>query len=230
MTSAHLSQKLQSVGAHSLGVAHDLNNLFTGMLTFTNVLRHQLKDADQQASLHSIEEGLRRASDLTHSLFALMNDQNESYSIDPVRYITNLMKTIQGGLDSSMTCRLELPRKNCLVKMAPAHLTQILLNLVMNARDAIEGSGVIELKMNSGVSLGKSLFFELIVKDDGMGMSDEVKNQIFQPFFTTKRKGKGMGLGLAIVKSIVDRAGGSIRLESEVGKGSSFIVLIPMTA
>ncbi|HEY1339642.1 MAG TPA: PAS domain S-box protein, partial [Bryobacteraceae bacterium] len=234
------SQKLEAVGRLAGGVAHDFNNLLTVIIGYVEMLMADAKDsADLMDYAQEIKQAATRASALTAQLLAFSRRQISQPRIldlnEVVTHSTKLLRRVIGE-DIEIITRLDPQLSH--VKLDPIHIDQLLMNLVVNARDAMSGGGklIIEtanttldenyLGRHIGVKPGP--YVMLAVSDTGAGMTQETKSRLFEPFFTTKEAGKGTGLGLSIVYGIVKQNGGDINVYSELGKGTSFKIYLPM--
>jgi PAS domain S-box-containing protein len=235
------SQKLESVGRLAGGVAHDFNNILTVILSCGEALRRQLVAGRvaEPEDVEQINSAAERARDLTRKLLAFARRQviaPEVLELNRLVEAARKMLSRLAGEDVELV--LDLEEGIWPVRLDPAQLDQILLNLVANARDALPQGGRVEIATRNveldgsvrpwpGVPEGR--YVRLMVADDGMGMSPEVRERIFDPFFTTKEIGRGTGLGLATVQGIVSQSGGWLRVDSEPGHGSRFEILFPRT-
>jgi PAS domain S-box-containing protein len=233
--------KLESLGQLSAGVAHDFNSLLTVMGAQAEAVASQHGDPQTKAALDVLTQALDQASNLTRSL--LVYARREPIAPKPlevdrlIEELTPLLLTISGrdvelatGLHAEGTC----------VVIDPAQLRQLLINLVANAVDATRGHGtqviistalefVERTSVPEDASVRTGRYLAIAVTDDGRGMDDRAVARVFEPFFTTKQSGKGTGLGLAMCQSIVARAGGFIRVQSELRKGTTCRVYLPVT-
>jgi len=237
----HQAQKMESIGNLAGGVAHDFNNLLTAILGYANVLLEDETGALSPPVVRSFHEEIRkageRAASLTNQLLAFSRRQ----IIQPTILNVN---TVIGGIEP-MLGRLIGEDIELVSRLAPdlgatrgdeGQVEQIVMNLVVNARDAMPTGGKITIETRN-VSLDDEAasrhhvaagpYVVLSVIDTGSGMTPEVKKRIFEPFFTTKPKGRGTGLGLATLYGIVQQNNGGIRVESEVGAGTTFQVYLP---
>ncbi|MDB5308239.1 MAG: Blue-light-activated protein [Gemmataceae bacterium] len=236
------TQKMEAVGQLAGGIAHDFNNLLTAINGFAELLLEDqlLTDSAREFAADIRTAGLR-AADLTRQLLAFSRRQVlEPRVLDlnaAVAETTHLLRRLIGE-DVILTTA---PAPDlCRVKVDPVQLQQLLINLAVNARDAMPAGGRLAIETRT-VSLtaedvldapdaAPGVFGELVVSDTGRGMTAEVRDRIFEPFFTTKEVGKGTGLGLATVYGIVTAHGGHIRVESEPGAGTTFRVYLPRGA
>ncbi|MFM7052234.1 MAG: ATP-binding protein [Planctomycetota bacterium] len=228
------SQKMEAVGRLAGGIAHDFNNILMAIHGYAALSLSRLSPNDPTRSwIEQIRAAADRAAGLTRQLLAFSRQQVlRPAAIDLAREI----RDIEGLLRPLVGERIELS-----VSADPAMgfawadanaLQQIVMNLAINARDAMPDGGRIEItaRVYQGTpsgSLREGGFIELAVRDTGTGMDDETKARLFEPFFTTKEVGKGTGLGLATVYGLVEQCGGMIEVESELGRGSLFRVLLP---
>ncbi len=233
------AQKMQAIGRLSGGVAHDFNNILSIVVASTSLARSQLpKGHPVSEDLHLIEEAAQRGSDLTQQLLAF--SRQKVVRLQPVslcEMVTDLDRLLRRLLPSSIDLQVELPAEDVIAVADSSQLSQVLVNLVVNARDAIEESGRILIEVES-VSLDEEYsdthlevepgdYALVTVTDDGCGMSSDVLSQVFEPFFTTKEAGKGSGLGLSMCYGIVRQSGGNIYVYSEVGHGTTIKVYLP---
>jgi PAS domain S-box-containing protein len=220
------SQKLEAVGRLAGGVAHDFNNLLTAIGGYSRFLVAGFDDDDpRREDALEIVRASDRAAALTGQLLAFSSRQvllTEVLDLgEVVGGLENLLSHVLGesvGLSTSI-------EPGCRVRAARGQVEQVITNLALNARDAMPAGGTVELavrRVDGGV--------ELSVCDSGVGMDPETISHVFEPFFTTKHAGKGTGLGLATVYGIVTQSGGEISIASELGEGSTFRVLLPLSA
>jgi PAS domain S-box-containing protein len=233
------SQKMEAIGTLAGGVAHDFNNLLTGILGNIALMRGTLPPADPLLeNLNAAETAARQAADLTKGLLTF----SRSAMVLPVPMnITAALDATLALLKQSLPATMEIVRDyeqttwNVLVDQS--QMTQILLNLAVNARDAMEGKGALTIRARNEVVGEEYLqtypfarmgeFVHLSVTDTGPGMSSEVMQHLFEPFYTTKPIGSGTGLGLSIVYGAVKQAGGWITAVSTEGVGTTFDIYLP---
>ena len=231
------SQKMEAVGRLAGGVAHDFNNLL-GIVTACSELVRPRVDAEGQEYIDNIREAAKRGASLTRQLLAFSRRQPSTAQLldlnDRLKEISKLLRPLMGD-DVEVAL---LPRSaNAIIEADPGQLDQVVLNLAVNARDAMPKGG--KLVLETGVfdfdesfarehpSMGAGRYVMLAISDSGMGMDEATKSRIFEPFFTTKEVGKGTGLGLATVYGIVKSSGGHIWVYSELGHGSTFKIYFP---
>lgn len=232
-------QKMETLGQLAGGVAHDFNNVLGIIQGFTDLLLGRVAPDDPlRADIEEIRKAGRQASSLTSQLLAFSRKRLlRPQLLDLNAHVLKLATMFGRLLGENIELRTELAPNLDLVKADPGGLEQVILNLVVNARDAMPAGGRLTLETSNvrlddvyapgqaGVRAGP--YARLSVLDTGVGMSPEVRARLFEPFFTTKEAGKGTGLGLATVYGIVQQSGGHIEVESQVGHGSSFRIYLP---
>jgi two-component system cell cycle sensor histidine kinase/response regulator CckA len=234
-----LSQRLEAVGKLSGGVAHDFNNILGVIIGYSEALQQMMPaDDPMREAVDEIEKAGRRAAALTQQLLAFSRKQVlEPKVLDLNSIVADLEKMLRRLIGEDL--ELEIVPASTLgsVKADRGQIEQVILNLAVNARDAMPHGGKLKIEtMNADLDENDARrlryvipghYVMLQVSDTGTGMSAEVQSRIFEPFFTTKEQGKGTGLGLATVYGVVKQSGGYIWLESELGKGSRFQVYLP---
>jgi PAS domain S-box-containing protein len=228
------SQKMEAVGKLAGGIAHDFNNLLTVIKGYSQLSRLEAKQGTSLCdAVEQIETAADRAADLTRQLLAFSRRQvMEMRVIDLSTALRDLDKILRRVLGEDVQLTMLLEENLGKVKMDVGQLGQVVMNLAVNARDAMPSGGALTIRTanaeypdgHSDVSPGR--YVTLSVNDTGMGMTEEVKQQAFEPFFTTKERGKGTGLGLSTVYGIVKQSGGQITLESEPGRGTNFTIYL----
>jgi two-component system cell cycle sensor histidine kinase/response regulator CckA len=232
--------KMQAVGQLAGGVAHDFNNILTAIIGHCDLMmmRHTPGDSDYD-DIQQIKHNSNRAASLTRQLLAFSRQQTLRPQIlqlpDVISEISNLLKRLLGE-----TVKLEIKHGRNLgaVRADPGQLEQVIVNLAVNARDAMPGGGVLTLQ-TYGVTAAEARridsevlpaadYTALSASDTGCGIPRDVLGKIFEPFFTTKEVGKGTGLGLSTVYGIVKQTGGFIFADSEVDKGTTFTIYLPV--
>ncbi|HEX7515905.1 MAG TPA: ATP-binding protein [Chthoniobacterales bacterium] len=237
------SQKMEAFGQLAGGVAHDFNNFLTTILGYSDLLLDELGMKGEVAGhIGEIRSAASRASVLTAQLLAFSRKHPLAPRVIEVNaHLTNLERSLLRllGEDISVQCHFERGQDGMHTKVDPGQLTQIILNLVVNARDAMRNGGRLALETASltidaseeheigSEELEPGDYVRISVTDNGVGMSDEVKQHLFEPFFTTKDEGRGSGLGLATSYGIVRQSGGHICVESELGKGTTVKIFLP---
>jgi two-component system cell cycle sensor histidine kinase/response regulator CckA len=229
------AQKMEAVGQLAAGVAHDFNNLLTAILGYCELLLNDLPPDDPSTpDITEIQMAGERAAGLTRQLLAFSRKEIiQPTLLDLNALIANVQSMLGRLIGDDVTIVLDLARGLANVTADRGQVEQIVLNLAVNARDAMPAGGTLTIT-TANVELDEPYasvkpgpYVLLAVTDTGTGISPEVRTRLFEPFFTTKEPGKGTGLGLATVLGIVTRSGGSIQVDSEVGKGTSFKVHFP---
>ncbi|NJC70885.1 PAS domain S-box protein [Planosporangium thailandense] len=238
------AQRLESLGHLAGGVAHDFNNLLAVIVNYAAFVSEELEtaataDPDRWHSvardMQQIQRATERGISLTHQLLAFARREvvrPRVLSLNAV--IADVKELLNRSIGEHVQLATELTRGLWPVKADPGQLEQVLVNLAVNARDAMPGGGALTIRTDnmvvgkeSGVPAGR--YVRMQVEDTGAGMPREVIARAFEPFFTTKAKGEGTGLGLATVYGIVRQSGGDVLIASEPGVGTTFTVLLPAT-
>jgi PAS domain S-box-containing protein len=227
------SQKMEAVGQLAGGVAHDFNNILTAIAGFAEFLQDEFAPGDpRREDLGEILKGAHRAASLTAQLLAFSRKQVlRSEVLDLNQVVTQVTTMLRPLLGSSLHL-VTLPAPRAVPVLADrTQLEQVLMNLALNARDAMQGGGTLTIEIGiTPVEPGAPQRATLVVSDTGVGMPPEVEARIFEPFFTTKAPGHGSGLGLATVHGIVKQSGGTIDVKSREGEGTSFTITLPLAA
>ena len=234
------AQRLESVGLLASGIAHDLNNVLTPILLSVDILGLRYRTAEDREILAPVEAAARRGSTIVQQILTFARGaEGERVTIEPLLLLKELMHLIRETFPRNITHRLELAPGTNPVVGDPTQLHQVLLNLAVNARDAMPQGGTLTLRVRNeiftearvqhvpGSRPGNFVCFNVI--DTGTGIAPAVLDHLFEPFFTTKPRGKGTGLGLSTVHGLVRGHGGFVQVLSEVGKGAEFRVYIPQT-
>ena len=234
------SQKMEAIGRLAGGVAHDFNNLLGVILGHTEILEDYAdRDARLRRSVEAIRSATNRASSLTMQLLAFSRKQTVApKTLDLNASVREIEKLLQRVIGEDVQLILRLHPALGTIQIDPGQLDQVLMNLVVNARDAMPSGGKLIVETMDvtldepyvGQHLGAitGSFVQLSISDTGCGMDQETLSHIFEPFFTTKEKGKGTGLGLSTVYGIVKQAGGYIMAYSELDRGTTFKVYFPL--
>ena len=233
------SQKLEAVGRLAAGVAHDFNNLLTPIIVYTDMLRRGLRQEDPQLRMvDAMSQAAHKASELTQKLLSFGRKQPlNATSLDLNEVISSFRDIMRTTVRESIAIELRLSPGAAQLVADRGQLEQVLLNLAVNAQDAIEGTGSIVLETGHLI-LDEEFFLQhpvakpghyvmLALSDDGCGIPAETLGRIYEPFFTTKQPGRGTGLGLAIVYGIVQHHEGCISVKSRPGEGTRFEIYLP---
>ena len=233
------SQKMEALGRLAGGVAHDFNNLLTCIIGNLAMLEsRQGQDAEAEAAVRDANAAVDSATSLTKQLLAFSRKQIISpRPIDLTALVQRLGKLLERLAGDRARLVVQCQTDLWTVNADSGQIEQILVNLVVNARDAIEKDGQILVETRnvdlsvSGAQvpepLHPGLYVALSVRDTGRGLSDVERSRLFEPFYTTKDVGEGTGLGLATVYGAVQQNGGAISVDSELGKGTTFRILLP---
>jgi PAS domain S-box-containing protein len=233
------AQKMEAVGRLAGGVAHDFNNILMVITAYTEMIRDKIHPEDElQKSITQVKKAADRATALTQQLLAFSRRQVlMPRVIDLNAVIDDSVKMIQRLIGEDIDLNIALGKPLWAVKTDPGQVVQVLMNLCVNSRDAMEHGGEVRiLTENLSIDVEEARkrpallpgnYVALVVSDSGTGMTKEVQFRLFEPFFTTKESGRGTGLGLSTVYGIVKQSGGYIWVESEVGRGSTFTVYFP---
>ncbi|KAB2917848.1 MAG: response regulator [Hyphomicrobiaceae bacterium] len=233
------SHKMEAIGQLAGGVAHDFNNVLTAIIGFSDLLllKHRPTDAAYR-DIMNIKQSAHRAAGLVHQLLAFSRRQTlQAEVLELGEVLTDLAALLNRALGEKIDLKILSGRDLWYVKADKTQFVQVIINLAVNARDAMPNGGCLTIRTRNisereslkvskaGVAAGEYVLIE--VEDTGCGMPPEVMSKIFEPFFTTKDVGKGTGLGLSTVYGIVKQTGGYIFAESEPGKGTTFRVYLP---
>jgi PAS domain S-box-containing protein len=237
----HQSQKLEALGHLAGGVAHEFNNLLTAIGGFAKMAaRRPELSGFVQDCLGEIIASSDRAADLTRQMLTFSRKQQfNARRLDPAETVRGLDRMLRTLLPETIELTFEIEDCGATVEADPSQLSQAILNLVLNARDAMpEGGRIVIGTTRTRVPTTPAAADKgfagtdgvvIYVRDNGTGMSREVIQHIFEPFFTTKEQGKGTGLGLSVVYSIVERSGGIIDFRTELGRGTTFSIYLPLS-
>ncbi len=232
------AQKMEPIGTLSGGIAHDFNNILTVIKGYTDLLLGGVQDTKLRALISYIDQAADRAAALTRQLLAYSRRQVlQPKIINLNSLVVNLDKMLQRVIGEDIEMRTVAAPNLGSVKADPGQIEQVIMNLAVNARDAMPKGGNLILETanvdlddiyaqkHSGTLAGR--YVMLAVSDTGAGMDAETRSRIFEPFFTTKAIGHGTGLGLSMVYGIVKQSGGSIEVYSERGEGTTFKIYLP---
>lgn len=234
------SQKMEAVGRLAGGVAHDFNNLMSVVIGFSELILEELgPDNPIKEKLDDIYKAGQRANILTRQLLAFSRKQvMRPKVLDLNRVVFDFEKMLRRLIGEDIELRTALDPRLDRVKADPGQVEQVIMNLAVNARDAMPQGGKLTIETHNvfldetyayhhGIELEPGSYVMLAVSDTGVGMDKEISAKIFEPFYTTKEKGKGTGLGLATVYGIAKQSGGSVWVYSEPGQGATFKIYLP---
>lgn len=234
------AQRLESLGALVGGIAHDFNNMLTGILGFAQLLLRSVKPSDRQyENLRRVEVLSERAASLVRQLLMFSrHDASQRISLQLNPFIKEIGTLLERIIPETIQIELNLAHRVITIETDPTQLQQVLMNLAINARDAMPRGGCLAIT-TSTVRLDESFcnrragtrpgwYALLSVSDTGVGIPEEIRARIFDPFFTTKAAEKGTGLGLAVANTIVRDHGGAMDVESAVGRGTTVRVYLPI--
>lgn len=228
------SQKMEAVGQLAGGIAHDFNNLLCAIISFAGFARDGLaEDDDRRADLDEVLKAADRAAGLTRQLLTFSRRKKAAREmVDLNERLTQLNKLLTRSLGETIELEIITSPRPAPVDIDPIQFDQVVLNLAVNARDAMPSGGSLLISVASSPpeDSASSPRVRLRVKDTGCGMPPEVCRRVFEPFFTTKEKGRGTGLGLATTFAIVEQAGGTIDVESVESVGTTFIIDWPQSS
>ncbi len=232
------AQRMESIGTLAGGIAHDLNNILSPIMMAVDMLRLQDPDPGTARWLKMIKENSERGADLIKQVLTFARGMTgERIPVQLKHLIKELIGVLKETLPRSITLDFEIEPELWTISADPTQIHQVLMNVCINARDAMPGGGRLSIsaanttvddnyaRMNIDALPGNYVL--LTITDSGVGMSHDVVKRIFDPFFTTKDVGEGTGLGLATTMTIVKSHGGFINVYSEAGKGSRFSVYLP---
>ncbi len=233
------SQKMEAVGQLTGGVAHDFNNLLTVIMANLELLAPSLKDADQRELVSEAQGAAKDGAKLAAQLLAFGRRQPLNPTATEVGpLVAKLAEMLRRTLGESIELTIRVSESRCATVVDTAELRNVLLNLAINARDSMPRGGRLTIEVNATrldadyaqmyqeVRTGR--YALITVTDTGAGMSEEVRRRAFEPFYTTKPIGAGTGLGLSMVYGFVKQSGGHIQLYSEVGRGTSVRIYLPL--
>ncbi len=235
-------QKLQTIGALAGGIAHEFNNLLTPIMGYSEMIKEQLDpESEYFEDIDEIFKAGQRAKEIVEQILPFSRHETDSSSYSSVSFdviVRDALKMVRMIVPSSIRLETQLSPTGANVYGSATQLNQVLLNLCSNAYQSMEETGgtlTVSTRSIDAEALPEKFgsaqgdFVELVVMDTGCGMSEEILEHIFDPFFTTKEVGEGTGLGLSVVQNILISHGGFIDVQSKIGKGSKFVVYLPIT-
>jgi PAS domain S-box-containing protein len=235
------TQRMGSLGTLAGGIAHDLNNVLAPILLAVEFLKMTYVNETSQKILEAVESSTRRGSEIVKQILTFARGiETQKVLIQPRHLIKEIVSIFKETFPRSITITSDIPNTIWTILGDPTHFHQLIMNLGVNARDAMPDGGTLSItaaneiidkqyvRMNIDAKVGRYVMFS--VKDTGIGMSPQIIDHVFEPFFTTKEIGKGTGLGLSTVYAIVKSHNGFIKIHSEVGKGTTFNIFMPASA
>src|SRR5918993_263874 len=236
------AQKMEAIGRLAGGVAHDFNNLLTAIIGYTDLITERTDPGEHVVrDVAEIRKAADRGAALTRQLLAFSRKQFlNPTALDLNETVTGLLQMLPRAIGEHITTTVRLAPDLARVKADISRMEQVLVNLALNARDAMPDGGELTIETSNvtlseprlrveGLTLRPGFYVMLSIADTGVGMDPATRERAFEPFFTTKPQGKGTGLGLATVYGIVDQSGGGISLETGQGKGTTIRVYLPAT-
>ena len=234
------SQKMEAMVLLAGGVAHDFNNLLTGILGYSSLLAEQSGDQPEiREAAEVIQRAAERAAQLTNQLlgFARRGD-HQRVPVDVHASILEVVELLQRTVAHNVEMIPDFQATTAWVLGDPGQMHQVFLNLALNASDAMPNGGTLRFRTEAVECkatrqtpwpLPPGQYLKVSVADTGVGIPPDIQARIFEPFFTTKAEGRGTGLGLATVYGIVKNHGGHIEVSSELGKGTTFAIYLPLS-
>ena len=234
--------RMEALGSLTAGIAHDFNNLLTVLVGNLYLVAEELRDRPKTfEKLKSARDASKRGADLIKQLLAFARREPlETAVIDPCKVVTEIEPLLRRALGSKVALRVELQRDAGTVRASTAQLESVLVNLAINARDAIEAKGAVTIgvqraHLGATEAAARGLakagdYVTVSVTDDGSGIPPEVIDKVFEPFYSTKRDRGGTGLGLSMVRWFAEQAAGAVALDSAVGRGTTVALSLPLSA
>ena len=236
------AQKMEAVGSLAGGIAHDFNNLLTAILGYCDLALEGIpSDSTASEDVAEVRRAAQRAAELTHQLLAFSRRQVLKPRVFALgTAVEQTEKILRRLISENIALELSIGGAHDLVRADPTQVEQVILNLAVNARDAMPRGGRLHLSTGAvtfdephataGATLPPGTYAMLAVSDTGTGIAPEIRDRLFEPFFTTKPRGQGTGLGLATVYGIVQQSGGGIEVASVPGNGTTFVLYFPIAA
>jgi PAS domain S-box-containing protein len=234
------AQKMEALGTLAGGIAHDFNNILGAVMGYTELALLSLeKESEESYYIENIYKAVLRATGLVRQILTFSRKSEFNLKpVDPAAIINEALKLLRASIPSTIEIKKRVEPDTEKILVDPDQVHQIIMNLCTNAYHAIGGqSGFIEIELKnadksevekiSGIKKGTKGAVVLKVRDSGCGMTQDIKDSLFVPYFTTKAKDVGTGLGLSVVHGIVKECGGDIDVDSEPGQGTSFYIYFP---
>jgi two-component system cell cycle sensor histidine kinase/response regulator CckA len=234
------SEKMQAIRRLAGGIAHDFNNQLAAIVCCLDILKGALaNDLKLSGFLEAASTAARRAAELTSQLLAFARRRSRlSEPVDIHRIVAEVVSLLKHSIDKRITIRQRLGKEPHVVMGDPTQLQSLLLNLAINARDAMPHGGEVtfstqvvtvdtERLAQEGLGIAPGRYLAVSVSDTGVGMDEETQKRVFEPFFTTKPAGEGTGMGLAAAYGTARMHGGAIKVHSEIARGATFTLYLP---
>jgi two-component system cell cycle sensor histidine kinase/response regulator CckA len=232
------TQRMESIGTLAGGIAHDLNNVLSPIMMSVDVLKEKVTDTQGRRMLAILETSTRRGAEMVKQVLTFARGvEGERVQLQTRHLLRDVAKMVGETFPKTIQFRSQIPESLWVVNGDATQLHQVLVNLAVNARDAMPNGGALTLSaenyvlesdiQHQGAMILPGFFVMIRVTDTGTGISPDVLDKIFDPFFTTKEQGKGTGLGLSTVLGIVKSHGGFVQVQTEVGRGTTFVVCLP---
>lgn len=232
-------QKMDALGSFAGGIAHDFNNYLASIVAHAELADLSLNDEEvARADIREVLASAARAADLTRQILVFSRKQVvERRALDVNGVVRGIERMLTRLVGDERTLTIAYADEPIIVQADHGQLEQVVVNLVANARDAMPDGGTVSMRIGTldlpagdarGPSAAPGPFAQLVVSDEGTGIAGEVLDRIFDPFFSTKARGRGTGMGLAIAYSIVEQSGGKLSVSSEIGSGTAFTMLLPL--
>jgi PAS domain S-box-containing protein len=232
------AQRMESIGTLAGGIAHDLNNILAPILMAVQMLELKATDEGSRRMLELLRTNTERGSEMVKQILSFARGvSGERIAVQAKHLIKEVVKILKETFPKSVAIRFKIADDLCVINGDATQLHQVLMNLCVNARDAMPAGGTLTIEAENTVvdetyaemmlSARPGRYVRISVADSGVGIAPEHLNQIFDPFFTTKELGQGTGLGLATVMGIVKSHDGFVNVYSEIGKGARFTLYLP---
>jgi signal transduction histidine kinase/ActR/RegA family two-component response regulator len=229
------AQKLEAVGQLAGGIAHDFNNLLHVIMCYSEFAAETAADNDDiQADLDEVQKAATRAAELTRQLLTFSRKQVTRPTVVVLSALVNdTERLLRGAVGEDVTLQCHTTAEACSVRADAGELNQVLMNLAINSRDAMPHGGTLSISVRRVEEADKDSalappWARIEVTDDGKGMTEEVAEKVFEPFYTTKEMGRGTGLGLSMVYGIVHRWGGQVEINTAPGMGTTVTIDFPI--
>jgi two-component system cell cycle sensor histidine kinase/response regulator CckA len=232
------AQRMESIGTLAGGIAHDLNNVLSPILMAIDMLKLKANDETSKKWFEVLRANAERGGNMVRQVLSFARGvEGERVALQPKHLIKEIVKILRETLPKSIEINFKIPDDLWIISADATQMHQVLMNLCVNARDAMPDGGAISIKAENivvdenyarmHIEAKAGRFVVISVSDTGPGISPEIQNRIFEPFFTTKDMSKGTGLGLSTALTIVKSHGGFINVYSELHKGSQFALYLP---